>query len=123
MSTLFIALQLAIALGIANVWLVRPAMATPYRGGSATTMKEEFAAYGLSESFMEGIRALKLLLAGALVIGIWVPELVQPAAAGMAALMLGAIAMHIKVKDPLQKSVPALCMLAMSIAVAVLQAS
>jgi hypothetical protein len=37
----------------------------------------------------------------------WVPMLVQPAAIGIAILMLGAVAMHVKVKDPANKSWPA----------------
>ena len=38
-----------------------------------------------------------------------------------AALMLGALAMHLKVKDPLLKSVPALAMLAMTTTLAVMK--
>lgn len=120
MPTLRIVLQVVIALGIANVWLLRSDKATAYRGGSATNMKEEFAAYGLPAWFMQVIGAAKLILAAALLIGIWVPELVQPAAIGMAALMLGAVSMHVKVQDPLKRSLPALAMLAMSVAVAAL---
>lgn len=120
METLRIALQVAIALGIANVWLVRSNKATAYRGGDAQNMKEEFAAYGLPEWFMKLIGAAKLALALALVVGIWVPQLVLPAAIGMAALMLGAVSMHIKVSDPPLKALPALCMLALSTAVALL---
>jgi len=45
---------------------------------------------------------------------------VVPAAGVLAILMLGALAMHIKVGDPISKSVPAFCMLAMSATLAVL---
>jgi len=117
--TVVLVLQVVIALGIANVWLLRFGRATSYRGGAAQTMKEEFAAYGLPPWSVQVIGGLKLLLAAALIAGIWMPELVRPAALGMAALMLGALAMHVKVKDPLAKSLPALCMLAMSIVVSV----
>ncbi|MDJ0974129.1 MAG: DoxX family protein [Planctomycetota bacterium] len=119
METVVLVLQIVIALGIANVWLVRSSKSTAYRGGSATNMKEEFAVYGLSEGVMKLIGAAKLLLAAALIVGIWVPQLIQPAAIGMAVLMVGAVSMHAKVKDPLLKSLPATAMLAMSAIVAI----
>ena len=120
MNTLQIILQVLIALGIANVWLVRKDNATAYRGGAAKNMKEEFAAYGLSESFMQMIGIAKLSIAALLIVGIFVPMLRLPAGAAMAALMVGAVAMHIKVKDPISRSVPALSMLAMSLGVVIL---
>jgi len=48
-----------------------------------------------------------------------VPHITRPAAIGVAALMLGAVAMHVKVKDPLRSSVPALTLLVLAIVVAV----
>ena len=42
-----IALQLIVAVGILNVWLLRSGRATPFRGGDARSLREEFAAYGL----------------------------------------------------------------------------
>jgi len=36
-------LQLVVGLGLLNVWLVRSRSATEYRGGSATSLREEFA--------------------------------------------------------------------------------
>lgn len=118
METLRIVLQVVIALGIANVWLVRPNRPTAYRGGGANSMKEEFAAYGLSEGAMRAIGAVKLLLAALLIVGIWVPVVVLPAAVIMAAMMLGAVAMHFKIKDAPIRALPALCMLCMSVAIA-----
>ncbi len=44
--------QLFIASSIFNVWLLRYDDPTPYRGGSARNMREEFAAYGLSPTVM-----------------------------------------------------------------------
>ena len=120
MEILYLICQLIVALGILNVWLLRPRKATGYRGGAATNMKEEFAAYGLPAWFMYGIGTVKVMLALLILAGIWVPSLVQPAAIGLAALMVGAIAMHIKVKDPLKKSLPALSVLTLSVLVAVL---
>lgn len=81
-------------------------------------MQEEFAAYGLSSSVMYLVGALKIFFATLLLIGLVFTELVRPAAIGLAILMLGAVAMHIKVKDPLQKSIPAFIMLVLCIFVA-----
>ncbi len=111
--------QIVIALGIANVWLLRSQKASAYRGGNAKDMLAEFAAYGLPAWVMRAVGATKLTLATALVVGIWVPMLVRPAAIGMAFLMFCAIAMHVKVSDAPQKSLPAFCMLALSVFVAV----
>lgn len=113
-------MQVVIALGIFNVWLLRSSIATNYRGGDAKNLREEFAAYGLPHWFMILIGTLKLSCAVALLVGLWLPVVTRPAAVTMAALMLGAVAMHVKVKDPPSKTVPASVMLALSIAVAVL---
>jgi len=109
-----IAIQLIIAVSIFNVWIIRFGKPTSWRGGSAKSMKEEFEAYGLPEWFMKLIGFLKLTLAALLIAGIFVPDLIKPAAIGMAILMLGAIVMHIKVKDSLVKSFPAFSFLALS---------
>ena len=55
-----------------------------------------------------------------LIVGVWVPHLTVPAAGGMAALMLGAVLMHAKVKDPVKKTLPAFTMLVLSLLVALL---
>ncbi|MFO7721356.1 MAG: DoxX family protein [Gillisia sp.] len=65
--------------------------------------------------FMKLIGFLKLTLSALLLAGIFVPVLIRPAAIGMAVLMLGAIAMHIKVKDSLVKSFPAFSFLILSL--------
>jgi len=111
-------LQVAIAFGIFNVWVLRFAASTEWRGGDATTMQEEFAVYGLPEWSVWVIGALKLLCATGLVAGIWIPQCTLPAAACLAILMLGAIAMHVKARDPIKKSLPALAMLVMCVVVA-----
>lgn len=111
-------LQVVIALGIFNVWVLRFGQETPWRGGGAKTLKEEFRAYGLPFWFMGVVGLLKLGLAGLLVAGIWVPALTRPAAFGMALMMLGAVVMHLKINDPLRKALPALTMLILSLVVA-----
>lgn len=118
--TLSMILQLVVGLGLLNVWVVRSKAATAYRGGKAQTLKEEFGAYGLPEWMFYLVGALKVGAAIALIVGLWVPALVQPAAAVIVVLMLGALAMHVKVKDPLMKSLPAFLVLLMSAAIVVL---
>jgi DoxX-like family len=113
-------LQLIAALGIFNVWLLRAARSTPYRGGNAKTMREEFQAYGLPFWFMCVIGVLKLGFAVALLVAIWSPVLARPAALGLGALMLGALGMHLKIKDPLSKAIPASLMLTLCAAIAFL---
>lgn len=114
MPYLIPALQIVIALGLLNVWLLRSEKVTEYRGGSAQSLKDEFKAYGLPDWFFQLIRVLKIGSAVLLIIGIWVPIVVAPAAAVVLILMLGAIGMHIKVKDPVMKSLPALILLVLS---------
>ena len=43
-----------------------------------------------------------------------VPKLVRPASTGLALFMLGAIGMHVKVKDPIKRSMPAITVLTLS---------
>ena len=110
--------QIVIGLGIYNVWILRLGKATAYRGGSASNLKEEFAEYGLPFWFFVLIGCVKLVLATSLIVGIWYPFLVKPAAIGMSLLMLGAVGMHYKVNDPVKKSLPAFFMLILSLFVA-----
>jgi hypothetical protein len=118
LETILIALQIIIALGIFNVWILRFGKSSNWRGGEAKNMKEEFQVYGLPSWFVGVIGFLKILFALMLVVGLWIPALVQPAAIGIAILMLGAIVMHIKVKDSLTKSLPAFSLLVLSAIVA-----
>ncbi len=113
-------IQVIIALGLLNVWLVRYNKATAYRGGNAGNMKEEFAAYGLPTWSVAVVGFLKVALAILLIVGVWVPVLTQPAAAGVAVLMAGAVLLHVRIKDPFKKSLPALSLLVLSLMVAVL---
>lgn len=114
MKTLLIALQIAVALGLLNVWLLRFGQSTAYRGGEARSMQEEFANYGLPRWFMFLIGASKVAAALCLIAGLWIHSLVLPAAGLICALMVGALAMHMKVRDPWRKSLPALLVLAAS---------
>ena len=118
MVTLKVILQVVIALGIYNVWLVRSGKATDWRGGTAQNLREEFEAYGLPAWAMGAVGFLKLLFATLLLVGIWYSPVVRPAAVGMLILMMGAVAMHVKVGDPPKRSIPAFTMLILSAIVA-----
>ena len=52
-----------------------------------------------------------------LIAGIWYPQVVLPAAGTITVLMLGALAMHAKIKDPPIKSLPTLLVLLMTVGV------
>ena len=113
-------LKVIVALGILNVWLLRSGQATPFRGGDAKTLREEFAAYGLPFWFMCVVGVLKVGLAVALLVSLWHLPLAQPAAIGLGLLMLGAFAVHLKVKDPIKKALPSIAVLIMCACIALL---
>jgi hypothetical protein len=118
MELLVLASQLIIGFGLLNVWILRPSKATAWRGGQAATMREEFDVYGLPGWFMTVIGFLKVTLALALIAGVWFPGITRPASLGIAALMLGAVAMHVRVKDRPMKSLPAFSLLVLALFVA-----
>lgn len=113
-------LQIIAGLGILNVWLLRFQNKTTYRGGESSNMKEEFAHYGLPIWSVYVIGFLKIISAAGLLTGIFIAPLVLPSAILLAALMLGAVSMHAKVSDPIKKSAPALCLLVMTLLIALL---
>jgi uncharacterized membrane protein YphA (DoxX/SURF4 family) len=117
MQTVISILQIVAALGLLNVWLLRFGKSTPYRGGDSRTMTEEFAAYGLPQWFTFVVGFLKVGSALCLIAGLWLHKLVFPSALTVSILMLGALAMHFKVRDPLKKSLPALIMLALCVCI------
>ena len=114
-------LQVVVGLGLLNVWLVRARSSTAFRGGSSQSLREEFAAYGLPDWFFYLVGVLKIGSGVLLIVGIWVPAVVPPAAGTVAVLMVGALSMHAKVKDPLIKSLPAFLMLLMAVAIVLLR--
>ena len=115
MGPLMIVFQVVAALGLLNVWLLRANRSTAYRGGDARNMREEFAAYGLPAWMVDVVGVFKVGAALALIAGIWYRPLVLPAALLICVLMLGALAMHFRIHDPLRKSAPAAGMLALAI--------
>ena len=117
METIKISIQIIIALSIYNVWIIRPKKSTIWRGGNAKSMSEEFETYGLPDWSMKLVGFLKISLATLLLAGIFASNLIIIGASGIAILMIGAIAMHIKIKDELKKSLPAFTFLVLSLLV------
>ena len=113
-------LQIIAALGIFNVWLLRFGQDTEYRGGNASNMREEFVVYGLPTVALYIIGFLKIVSAIGLIAGIFLPLLIAPSAILLAALMIGALVMHFKIKDPIKRSIPALIMLTLCVVILLL---
>ena len=120
MQIVLAVLQIIVAIVLLAVWLARPTQPTEYRGGDAKTMKEEFAVYGLPGWTMYLVGTLKVGAAIALLIGIGLHALVLPAALLILLLMIGAIVMHLKIHDPLKKSIPAVILLMLSVCISFL---
>ena len=112
-------LQIFVAFGLLNVWLIRSHQETPYRGSTGSSLKNEFTAYGLPLWSFYVIGFIKISSALLLLIGLWIPILVFPTAVVVSLVMLGAVGMHIKVRDPFKKVLPALIMLFFSIAICI----
>jgi uncharacterized membrane protein YphA (DoxX/SURF4 family) len=77
-------------------------------------MMDEFAAYGLPRWSVYLVGGIKIGAGLALLLGLWLPSLVLPAALVVVGLMLGALIMHLKIRDAFVKSLPALVMLILS---------
>ncbi len=120
MDTFARILQVLVALGLLNVWLIRARSSTAYRGGSAQTLRQEFDTYGLPAAAFYVVGTLKVLAGVILLAALWLPMPARLAATVVAGLMVGALLMHAKAKDPIRKSVPAVVMLAMCVGIVVL---
>lgn len=118
MELALICAQVFILVAMVDVWLLRYDQPLLARGGDARTMAEEFRLYGLPDWFRHLIRALKLGCGALVFLGIWFPLAAVVAGSLLAALMAGAIAMHVKIKDPWVKSVPATFFFTLSVFVA-----
>ena len=119
-ETVVVLVQLIIAAVIFFVWTIRFNLDTNYRGGDAKNLREEFQVYGLPNWSVPVVGLAKITLAITLVAGIWLPLPVRFAAILMAALMAGAVLMHLRIRtDNISKAAPAITMLAMSLFVAV----
>ncbi len=108
-------IQIVLALGILNVWLVRFNKTTRYRSKDTKNMKEEFIVYGLPSWSVYIVGFFKLLSVSFLIIGLWIPSLVWNGFLILGILMLGAVLMHIKVRDSFLKILPALSLLVLCV--------
>lgn len=109
--------QILIALGIYNVWILRLNKPSAWRGGSATTMAEEFAVYGLPKSILVIVGVLKLACATCLLVALRDAELKSLAGGALGALMLVAVMMHWKAGDEVRRAFPAAAMLCLCLIV------
>ena len=117
---IIIGLKLIVGLSILNVWLIQPNKPSKWRGGDATTITEEFSVYGLSKTFYYIVFAVKVGLAILLLVSIKYDVFSLYSSIGLAALLGGSIAMHLKVKDALFKSFPAFLFMIMNLIIAYL---
>lgn len=115
---IIITLKLIVGISILKVWLIQPQKATNWRGGNAKNIFEEFRVYGLSRSFCYFIGFLKVSLALILLSSIYFENLAIIGSLGLATLLLGSIIMHLRVKDALYKSFPALLFMTMNLFIA-----
>ena len=106
MDSFVILLQLLIAAAMLDVWLIRYNSPGFSRGGNAKTMAEEFRVYGLPDWFGNLIRFLKLTAGGMMVLGIWWYQFALVSGFCLTIMMMGAMSMHFKVKDPVYKVLP-----------------
>jgi len=118
MNTLQLLLSLATGFGLLYVWLIRFGKPSPYRGGRARDMVEEFSEYGLPKSLVWIVGAAKVTAAIALILSLVVPWLLLPSIVVIAFLMLAAISLHVKINDQLRKSLPAATLLVMTLLIA-----
>lgn len=112
-----ITLKTIILLTIVYVWIIHVNSPSAYRGGGADSMIEEFQNYGFSPAIMYLVGFLKIAFATILFLSIFFYPVLfeQIGALGIAVLMLGAIFMHMKIGDPMKRSLPAFTMLVLSV--------
>ncbi len=106
MNFLIVLIKIIVGLSVLNVWLIRANKPTRWRGANAANLTEEFAYYGISRGFMKMIGNIKIILAILLILSIWINWLENFAALGISIMMLAAVGMHLKVKDPFIRALP-----------------
>lgn len=120
MEYFIILLKAIVGLSILIVWLVNPKKPSKWRGGDAKTITEEFELYGLPSWSVVIIGTAKVCLATLLLASIQYAEVEKIAALGLLFFLSGSVLMHLKVKDPLFKSIPAGIFLILCLAIAYL---
>ena len=112
---LYIVVSFFVSFLVTNVWLFRFNKETPYRGGDAINMIEEFAEYGLNTNIMYLVGFLKIVASIGLIIGLLKTKISIYSSLLMSILMIGAIYFHFKISDPAIKFFPSVLMLLCSI--------
>ena len=112
---LYIVVSFFVSFLVTNVWLFRFNKETPYRGGDAVNMIEEFAEYGLNTNIMYLVGFLKIVASIGLIIGLLKTKISIYSSLLMSILMIGAIYFHFKISDPAIKFFPSVLMLLCSI--------
>ena len=113
LTILIYTLKIIIFIIIINVWVFRKNKPTPYRGGNAKTLKEEFAVYKLPKKSFYMIGTVKIICSTMILISICIKELEMISILTLSLIMCGSLLMHAKIKDPFKKSYPALIILIM----------
>ena len=112
---LYVCVSFFVSFLVTNVWLFRFNKETPFRGGDAKNMIEEFAIYGLDINTMYLVGSLKVIASVGLMIGLLKTKFSVYSSLLMAILMTGAIYFHFKISDPAIKYFPSVLMLICSI--------
>ena len=112
---LYVVVSFFVSFLVTNVWLFRFNKETPYRGGDAVNMIEEFAEYGLNTNIMYLVGFLKIVASIGLIIGLLKTKISIYSSLLMSILMIGAIYFHFKISDPAIKYFPSVLMLLCSI--------
>lgn len=112
---LYVCVSFFVSFLVTNVWLFRFNKETPFRGGDAKNMIEEFAIYGLDINTMYLVGSLKIMASIGLIIGLLKTKFSVYSSLLMAILMTGAIYFHFKISDPAIKYFPSVLMLICSI--------
>ena len=115
LKILNVCISLFVSILVTNVWLFRFNKETPYRGGNAKNMIEEFAAYGLDLNTMYLVGSLKIIASLGLIIGLLKTKISVYSSLLMSILMTGAISFHFKISDPAIKYFPSALMLTCSV--------
>lgn len=119
MSLVLLLLQILIAVGLLNVWIIRSGRPTRYRGAGAQTMTQEFLAYGLPLWSVYVVGFFKIAIAIIMISGLYRGDMMSSVGVGalgiLSILMIGALVMHTKVRDKIVRMLPALGMLAMAV--------
>ena len=99
--------QVVIAASVAFVWVVR-----------LENVEREFIEYGIPPLVRNAVGAAKIALAAFLLAGLRHPDLVLVPAMLMALLMFAVLIAHWRVRHSWQRSIPALVLMLLSVAVA-----